>query len=81
MQQKKQKKKKKRKRRKTFTLMFMSFCMCKFNLSRYLYVGRSYKPDFIAFEKVGFSYPAELSRCILKIFWGTLDLGHRFMPL
>lgn len=34
--------------------MFMSFCMCKFNLSRHLYVGRSYKPDFIAFEKVGF---------------------------
>lgn len=40
--------------------MFMSFCMCKFNLSRYLYVGRSYKPDFIVFENVGFSYTVEL---------------------
>lgn len=43
--------------------MFMSFCMCKFNLSRHLYVGRSYKPDFIVFENVGFSYTVELDIC------------------
>ena len=36
--------------------MFMSFCMCKLHL----YVGRSYKPDFIVFENVGFSYTVEL---------------------
>jgi len=42
--------------------MFMSFCMCKFNLSWHLYVGHSYKPagDFIVFEKGGFSYTVEL---------------------
>lgn len=57
--------------------MFMSFCMCKFNLSRHLYVGRSYKPDFIVFENVCFSYTVELdvsSRYFEEPWTGTLEV-------